>query len=753
MNELKKIVQLERILQPPILDLFRFTPRKTRSPPAAAATTTSDDPLAESLRTVLYPLEINGFYKVTGPQEATFFVTTDVPKIPVGEGWSGTGFMGVQGQIRLTGATLSGGAEAITSLSSESYSWKFTFQSDTDQFIQGVQYVTASTLFPPGQFDYIIKKTKTPIYGYYIVSDNVPKFYFTVPPPAGMTGGWVMEGLPTINGQLKILNYNENLFVGQVQDPVTNIISDVFVNMAELRPLDNNFIPENNLTKVYVQGFPALVQEADFSTNFSPGTFTLDTVAPGIKVEINPRIEGGKHVTKLRDLDTGFPMTPPVENKYEEVRNRGFSAGSILALFATGPQEEFLITKKLQDSQWDASFKQHTNFVMYQRLIPIPPPLPSYQGQTVQIELLPTELGHLLSNMYLKCTMPALPAGYSYTEQIGRALIKQVDFLINETVVETLYDDWYIIRDQVFLDADEQLGMFSAVGGATVNSQTQFDVIIPLEFFFCRRHSQGNKGRERLRKPYFPLCAIWNQKIYVRFTFHPNTWWCDVPTPHTTDLIKPSLITEEILLENSEKLYYQNTPLKYIVNRVKKESTLAFTSTQPQLQLTASFPVQTIAWFFRKRDYEKVDTGSQSSERYSYGYTTQYISTGIQLTFPSGVTRYVDVIENAKITLNNVDILSTFQGSLYYSFKQPIEHGLSIPSKNIYTYSFGLTPKEYNQGGYLNFSKLNSQTTTLSLSFNPTYAQQVIQGYNLYVFYYGYTILEFQNGFARLPFL
>jgi hypothetical protein len=148
-----------------------------------------------------------------------------------------------------------------------------------------------------------------------------------------------------------------------------------------------------------------------------------------------------------------------------------------------------------------------------------------------------------------------------------------------------------------------------------------------------------------------------------------------------------------------------------------------------------------------------VDTGAQSSVRYSYGYTTQYISTGIQLTFPSGVTRYVDVIENAKITLNNVDILSTFQGSLYYSFKQPMEHGLSIPSKNIYTYSFGLTPKEYNQGGYLNFSKLNSQTTTLSLSFDPTYAQQIIQGYNLYVFYYGYTILEFHNGFARLPFL
>ena len=109
------------------------------------------------------------------------------------------------------------------------------------------------------------------------------------------------------------------------------------------------------------------------------------------------------------------------------------------------------------------------------------------------------------------------------------------------------------------------------------------------------------------------------------------------------------------------------------------------------------------------------------------------------------------MIDTAKITLNNIDILSTFQGSLYYTFKQPLEHGISIPSKNIYTYSFGLTPKEYNQGGYLNFSKLNSRTTTLSLTFNPTYASQITQGYNLYMFYYGYTLLEFQGGFARLP--
>jgi len=359
--------------------------------------------------------------------------------------------------------------------------------------------------------------------------------------------------------------------------------------------------------------------------------------------------------------------------------------------------------------------------------------------------------------MYLSVTLPALPGSNNYTPNVGRALLKQVDLLVNETVVETLYDDWYVIRDQMFLDADEQLGLQTALNVS--NAQVGGTITIPLEFFFCRRHSHNNKGRERLRKPYLPVCAMWAQRLYVRFTFQPNTWWSSLPSNTTYDVyppgttLWPNLITEEILLENPEKLYYQNTPLKYIVNRVQKESSLSFNSTSTTLQLTANYPVQLLAWFFRNKNYETVTDGRYYASRYSYGYSTQYIQTGIQLQFPSGNSNFVDVINNAKITLNNVDILSTFQGSLYYSFKQPLEHYLSIPSKNIYTYSFGLTPKEYNQGGYLNFAKLNSQTTYLQLNFNAAYTNQLITGYNLYLFYYGYSLLQFQGGFASLPFL
>jgi hypothetical protein len=740
----QNVLVLEKRIQASVFNLFNKTvalapvPIETTTPP-------SSTPSSQQTPIALSPIDVNGFYKVTGPTQVTFYVTTDVPIVPISAGWLAAGVTGLLGQIQIVGSSNAAGP---------GYNWSFVVQTDTDQNVEGTQEVTGAILYPPNQLQYNTKRTKAPVYGYYTTNQNIVTFYFLAPPPIQTSIGWLITGLPTFNVPLQITSYSQNL---------------QGVTFATVVPIDGS-IPSNNSVPVYVNGVPAMIQEPLFTNTFVPGHFTTyvppgtGSAIPNVQVQLNSNVHVGNY-TELRDLNTDVEWQDPQpgtrlfpESKYIEEKNKGFSSGSVLSLQAIGPQEEYLWTDDMSKSQWNPAFKRYSNFVMYQKVYPFPPPNPSYQGSVVQIELRPTELGHLLSNMYLSVTLPALPAGASYTPTVGgRALLKQVDLLVNETIVETLYDDWYIIRDQMFLDADEQLGLQTALNVS--NAQVGGTITIPLEFFFCRRHSHNNKGRERLRKPYLPVCAMWAQRLYVRFTFQPNTWWCNAPVSNNTDVyppgttLWPNLITEEILLENPEKLYYQNTPLKYIVNRVQKESALSFNSITTTLQLTANYPVQVLAWFFRSKSYETVSDGRYYASRYSYGYSTQYIKTGIQLQFPSGTSNFVDVIDNAKITLNNVDILSTFQGSLYYSFKQPLEHYLSIPSKNIYVYSFGLTPKEYNQGGYLNFSKLNSQTTYLQLNFNASYTNQLITGYNLYLFYYGYSLLQFQGGFASLPFL
>jgi hypothetical protein len=770
------VLDLERKAQAPVLDFFKKAPQAFENVLNFERKIQKDvvnyfngieklvvplvpppvPPPVQGVNVVLNPIEINGFYLLTGNNYVTFYATTSNPtRDTINDNWVATGITGLSGQLVVTppvdtNFSMQSRVVAISATTSESYIWSFNIQSDTEQIVAPYQAVTGATLYPPGQIDYTSMKRKGVIEGYYDVVQNVINYTLSADPPAGFGVGWTVEDLRGFSVPCRVVSYTDLTF----QKWISGTLVPKREMFAILAPVDGS-IPESTNERVYTKG---VTKEPGFLSTFVAAKFTNfdKSIASGLQkfqIEINQNVRGGSSTVPLRDLNTGFKCQQDEKGPYDDIKGRGFSSGSVTALNAIGPQEDHLLLEDFTKSQWNPDFKRHTNSVMYQRVIPFPPPNPSYQNQTIQLELRPTELGHLISNMYLKVTMPALGPGLKYTPQIGRALIKQVDLLVNETVIETLYDDWYIIRDQLFLDADEQLGMFQAVGGSNVNSQVQTDYIIPLEFFFCRRKSHNAQDDERLRRPYFPLCAMWNQRLYVRFTFQPNTWWCDVAAPHTTDIILPKLVTEEILLENAEKLYYTNTPLKYIVNRVKKESTLTFSAGNPQLQLTASFPVQTIAWFFRNKNYEDVTSGLYSDSRYNYGYTTQYIQTGVQLNFPSGLSNYVDVIDTAKITLNNIDILSTFQGSLYYTFKQPMEHYISIPSKNIYTYSFGLTPKEYNQGGYPNFSKLNSQTTTLTLVFNPSYATQISQGYNLYMFYYGYTLLEFEGGFARLPYV
>jgi hypothetical protein len=238
--------------------------------------------------------------------------------------------------------------------------------------------------------------------------------------------------------------YEKNTNVG---DERTKIVHQT---IATLEMIDGSVHPDTT-ADVYVSGIPAMIQEPAFTTIFVPGKFTSFREAGKDLSQLPPvtmpsSISIGNY-PEQRDLNsnTAWNAEPTLEffppGKYAESKGKGFSSGSVLALEAIGPQEKYLLTDDLTKSQWNPDFKKYSNFVMYQKVYPFPPPSPVYQGQTVQIELRPTELGHLISNMYLSVTLPANTPSqqvFNYTDHVGRALIKQIDFLVNETIVETL---------------------------------------------------------------------------------------------------------------------------------------------------------------------------------------------------------------------------------------------------------------------------------------------------------------------------
>jgi hypothetical protein len=738
-----KLHEFERYLANKIREFFNLDPIQlatstVKTQTIKAANKVEDFFMEKDKPTViptvpLTPVQVNGYFKVTSNTSMTFYTSTSYPALfDITEGWSVQGMTGVAGSIMVLKSENKGGQD---------YNWTFEFATSTQQVIQtGNQYVIGATLYPPGQQMLVVPGASGSVSGFYMIYDHDPIVFFTMETPVGFYKGWVVEDLPGLGGPATVKQYVDipGRIVTQIKPKV---MSNSYISSALLGTTGDQLT--NSDSPIYFRNIK--VTQPSVIKTFAAANVKTVEVLEYIPAPDGIRGTGG---APLRDLDSDIRGHKVVEDQFKEISKRGFDSGAILSLYAVGPQDAYVTeTKNYEGSQWNPNFPEHTNYVMYHRVVPLQEG--KYLGNTVTIELLPTELGDLMANMYLQCSLPPLTGRNFYTDQVGRAIISQIDFMVNETVIETLYDDWYIIKDQLFLDADEQKSILSAVnGGISGVSQNPDKVIIPLELFFCRRRSGKNK--ERMRRPFFPICSVWNQKIYIRIKFNTSEWISNSPTP--IEIIKPSLIIEEIKLTDAERMYYMNNKIRLIVNRVKKESTLKFTQGQANLSLTANFPVQMISWFIRNNDYETQNRNFYDT-RYKYGYTTDYIRTAVPLSFPSGNVNYIDTIQTAKITLNNIDVSSTFQGGLYYSFKQPMEHGLSVPAKNIYMYSFGLSPKEYNQGGYINFSKLNSQTTSLQLIFDPKYSSQIQTNYNLNLYYYGYTVLEFQGGFASLPFL
>jgi hypothetical protein len=404
--------------------------------------------------------------------------------------------------------------------------------------------------------------------------------------------------------------------------------------------------------------------------------------------------------------------------------------GAQIAMSAIGPQDLYVWG---QENGWMPNQYSHTPFVISQRFFKMYN-LGGFLGNTINIDLNANDLPDLLSNMHLKFSLPINDANNQpivYSPMVGRAIIDTVKFIVDGKILEQLTDDWYIIRDELFLDADQKLAMYSVTGPATTNS-VGGDYIVPLEFFFCQR--KGSKN------PYFPICATHNSKISIVFSFINSSW----VTQSTVDLVNPMLILEGVTLSDYERQYYRRTPLVYKVPIASKESQLEYNNGVAVMHLTAKYPVSMMVWFIRNKQFETTDSRFFQN-RYDFGYSTKYISSAVPVTFFDGTTsNYIDVIDQVIMYFNGHNILSNFTDGVYHSVVQPIDHGLSIPTKNMYMYCFTSNPTKLDMNGAVDFSQLDYKSTHIDISFLPQYNVQSNFSMNLY--YYGYITLQIANG-------
>lgn len=386
--------------------------------------------------------------------------------------------------------------------------------------------------------------------------------------------------------------------------------------------------------------------------------------------------------------------------------------------YAKGPQDELLVDSKATLFQTEKLVEQYTDFSIdtIEYGFGNSPYLGTRQVFSISIKSIP---GDLLSNMFLKCT---LPTGYTYVENVARALISSIRLNFDSTEIEAFDDDWYIIRDQLFLDTDEKAAVNKLVNAAG-------DMYIPLEFFFSRRNSPYRK--DKTIKPFLPLCSAYKQTLYLTIDFQSSPFLCGV---NGVDLSNVKLVMETITLSDQERLSLMSNPQKITVQHVFKEPVTTMSNGTVQMNLTASYKVSLTVWFLRYQLYET--SSNFYNKRYDYGYITN----------DKFIFKNVDPFDYITIFIDGQEITDKFSGVNFFTWLQPLMSKLSSPSKKMYMYSFGLSPNEYNNGGTFNFKPTDSNSTFINMRINSDFVTDITSNYFIHVYHYGYTDLLFSSG-------
>jgi len=437
-----------------------------------------------------------------------------------------------------------------------------------------------------------------------------------------------------------------------------------------------------------------------------------------------------------------------------------------ISLKAIGKQDTYLLSKDPDESFFNyTTDRRHSDFRKYHRSRNVVKPgnaKPSWPfNETIKVQFNPTNMGDLLSNMYLSLTMPGISDG-NYADQLGRHILKSVTMFVDDIEVEKIHDDWGIIYDDLYLEVSEKVANrflvnrnlgFDDAPTSTGVAQYDADLVIPIHFFFSRKFASDEYGTNKPNRPYFPVCSIFRQKIEFEFEFHRQTFFTN--TTNTVTLPSFNVITEEITVNPDERKFLASERQTMITDLVRKHPVALSELNEDIIKnnLVPNIPVKCIHWFIRNTIFENEDDaeGSGSGGEYLYENRFNFSAT---LDFQGEDTTLYPVMKEASFYINGNKLPEvTKTNHEYYKFLIPYQKRLSRPIRNIYTYSFSLNPVNVEPSGNLDFSQIQSEKTSIEVKLDTDSGIDIsTETFSLNMYYTGYQTFVFDRGFMSIAY-
>jgi hypothetical protein len=435
-----------------------------------------------------------------------------------------------------------------------------------------------------------------------------------------------------------------------------------------------------------------------------------------------------------------------------------------ISLKAIGKQDTHLLSKDPEDSFFKYNPKTHSEFRKYHRVHNVVNDgnIATWPfAQTIKVQFNPTNMGDLLSNMWLSITMPCLTDG-NYADQLGRHILKSVTMFVDDIEVEKIHDDWGIIYDELYLEISEKVANrflvnrnigFDESSRNESLSRSSSDLVIPLHFFFSRKYASDEYASNQPNRPYFPVCAIHRQKIEFELEFHQQSFFTN--TTDTLSLQSFNLVTEEITTSPEERKYLTGERQMLVTDLVRKHSSAVSDIGSDTIvnNLVPNIPVKCIHWFLRNTNFEiegdavgSLDVNEQRLYQNRFNFSSN-------VSFDDQTTFFDPIMASASFYINGNRLPNvTKTNHNYYKYLIPFRNRLARPIRNIYTYSFSMNPINVEPSGNLDFSQIQSDKTNIEVKLDTTEVDINANTYSLNMYYTGYQTFAFDRGFMSVAY-
>ena len=210
-----------------------------------------------------------------------------------------------------------------------------------------------------------------------------------------------------------------------------------------------------------------------------------------------------------------------------------------------------------------------------------------------------------------------------------------------------------------------------------------------------------------------------------------------------------------INLDTDERKRFAQEHHEYLIEQVqyiKKEY-------KPYMDINLNHPVKCLYWVIQndialqsKEDYKLIDnikntygvegnSIQQNTWKNGNDYLNYKIHEPINPSHLNGITVY-EHFKTMKLTFNGIDRFKA-RDATFFRTLQPLENKYTIPTKNIYMYSFCLDPEDYKPSGSCNFSRIDNFTVSFT-------GEQPYEGYQIYLYAKNYNVLRIMEGMGGL---